>query len=658
MDKLKMRTPDLTQDNIAKIRDLFPGCVTEIVDEKGGARWAVDFDQLRQELADYAVEGPQERFVLDWPGKRQALLNANAPIAKTLRPVRSDSVDFDLTANLFLEGDNLDGLKLLQETYLGKVRMIYIDPPYNTGSDFIYDDDFSDEYDEYLIRSLQVDEERNRLVANQESNGRFHSDWLSMMYSRLRLARNLLSEKGVIFISISDDEQANLKKLCDEVFGSANFLGCACRVSKKANNKGDFWSPNFDYILTYSKSKQSCPVFSGGINYSAYSEVDRSGPRAGEKYQPIRLYMSSLDSRPNQRYYIQAPDGTLLIPPGNVFPDKRVDAAHVLPQSNEDKVWRWSKESYIAKKDEILIKKVRSSNLVGPDGEEVFWNVYTKTYLNDVISNSSAKPNSLVEDHINQNSSHELGELGVPFSFAKPSSLIKYLCEIAQIEDGDIVLDFFAGSATTAHGVMAFNQESGKKAKFILIQLPEVLDPSEKSQKAGFEFCKKLDLAPTIASIAKERIRRMAQKIKEENKNREADFGFRVLKIDSSNMADVFYAPDSLKQTDLLSTVDNIRNGRDNPEDLLFQVLVDWGVDLALPIERKTILGKAVFFVDGNALAACFERGINEDLVKKLAEREPLRAVFRDNGFLTDAVKINVEQIFRQLSPRTDVRAI
>ena len=508
-----------------------------------------------------------------------------------------------------------------------------------------------------MISTLQSDETGNRLIANQESNGRFHSDWLSMMYSRMRLARNLLSENGVIFISISDDEQSNLKKLCDEVFGPENFLGCACRVSKKANNKGDFWSSNFDYLLTYAKNKERCRVFFGGVNYDAYDQVETEGPRAGEKYQLVRLYMSSLDSRPNQRYFIEAPDGTLLIPPGNVFPDERVDGAHVLPESNDDKVWRWSKESYLSKRNDIVVKKVRSSNLVGADGEAVSWNVYTKTYLSDVISNSSAKPNSLVEEHINQNSSHELGDLGVPFSFAKPSSLIRYLCEISQIDRSDIVLDFFAGSGSTAHGVMEFNKEHRKGVRFILIQLPEELDEANKNQKAGYKFCKKLGLPPTIASIAKERIKRVGKKIREETKDTDLDVGFRVLKIDSSNMHNVYYRPDDITQNDLLHAIDNIKSER-SAEDLLFQVLVDWGVDLTLSIRRETLQGKTVFLVDGNALIACFDTGVTEELVKELAGREPLRVVFRDNGFVSDALKVNVEQVFRQLSPGTDVKSI
>ena len=660
MEKLKMHSPNMTQDNIARIRELFPGCVTEAQGDDGQVRLAVDFDQLRQELSEAIVEGPQERYHLNWPGKREALLTANAPIAKTLRPCREESVDFDTTKNLFIEGDNLEALKLLQETYLGKVKMIYIDPPYNTGNDFIYDDDFIETIEEYFVRSYQQDEFGNKLIANNESNGRFHSDWLSMIYPRLKLARNLLCEDGLIFISIGDDEQAALKKLCDEVFGNENFLGCACRVSKKANNQGDYWSPNFDYILTYAKNKEFCEVFFGGVNLSAYKHIDEGGERKGEKYQLVRLYMTSLDPMrgcSNQRYYIEAPDGTLLIPPGNIFPKTKADGEGVAPVTGEDKVWRWSKDTYLKNKDKIVVRKVRSSNLVDSEGNKVFWNVFTKTYLNDVIKNATAKPNSLIEDHINQNSSHELKKLGVPFSFAKPSSLIKYLCEISRVKSNDIVLDFFAGSGSTAHGVMDYNAELNLNARYALIQLDEQLDFEDKNQKDGYIFCEKHNLPKTIPSLTKARLNRVSKSIKETHKSETIDLGFRVLRVGSSNMADVYYTPDAIDQTQVDAFVDNIKPDR-KPEDLLFQVLLDWGVDLSLPIRKETLQGKSVFFVDENALLACFDTGVNEELVKQLAGFEPLRVVFRDNGFVSDAVKINVEQIFKQMSPGTEVKSI
>ena len=662
MQKLNMRTPDFTDENIDRLAELFPNCVTESRDENGALKRAIDFDQLKQELSGSIVDGPVERYQLNWPGKREALLTANAPIAKTLRPWREESVDFDTTRNLFIEGDNLDALKLLQESYLGKVKMIYIDPPYNTGNDFIYDDDFAEDKDEYFTRSMQTDENGNRLIPNPDSNGRFHSDWISMLYSRLKLARNLLDDQGVLFISIDDNEQANLEKVCDEIFGRDNFLGCAARVSKKANNQGDYWSPNFDYVLTYAKTRQHCPVFFGGINTSAYDQVETEGSRAGEKYQLIRLYMTSLDPMRgcvNQRYYIEAPDGTLLIPPGNNFPAIEKDGEMIPPETGDDKVWRWSRDSYLRHRGKLVVKRVRSSNLVDSKGREVKWNVFTKTFLNDVIKNLSAKPNSLIEDHINQNSSHELSALGVPFSFAKPSSLIKYLCTIARIGPDDIVLDFFAGSGSTAHAVIDLNRDDSSLRKFILVQLPEQLDPDNKNHKAGIAFCKKLGLPETIAEISKERIRRAGEKIRAHAGlfAEKLDIGFRVLKLDTSNMKDVYYAPDGQAQADLLDQIGNVKEDRTS-EDLLFQVLLDWGVDLALPIAREKIKGKEVFFVDENALAACFDTGLNEDFVKELAKRKPLRAVFRDAGFASDDVKINVEQIFKLLSPETEVRSI
>lgn len=661
MEKLRLHTPDITTENIAKLAELFPNCVTESRDENGTLKTTVDFDQLRQELSTSVVDGPRERYQLNWPGKLEALLAANAPIAKTLRPCREESVDFDNTKNLFIEGDNLDALKLLRETYLNKVRLIYIDPPYNTGNDFIYDDDFQEDTYAYFKRSQQVDEVGNRMIANNDSNGRFHSDWLSMLSSRIKLARNLLRDDGVMFISIDDNEQANLKKVCDEIFGTANFLGCACRVSKKANNQGDYWSPNFDYILTYAKDRVSCPVFFGGVNYEAYDQVDEVGPRAGEKYQLVRLYMTSLDPMRgcvNQRYFIEAPDGTLLIPPGKTFPPVRKDGESTPPMSGEDKVWRWTRATYLGEdKHRIVVKKVRSSNLVGSEGQSVTWNVFTKTYLNDVINNSTAKPNSLIEDHINQNSSHELNALGVPFSFAKPSSLIRYLCEVSRIGDSDIVLDFFAGSGSTAQAVMDFNESNGGHRRFILVQLPEQLDAQDNNHKAGIAFLKHLGAAETIAEITKERIRRVGKSIVKNNPNSAVDLGFRVLKVDTSNMKDVYYTPDWVKQGDLLDQIENVREDR-TPEDLLFQVLLDWGVDLSLPIAQEKIDGKTVLFVDGNALAACFDKDVSEELVKKLAAHKPLRAVFRDSGYGSDAVKINVEQIFKLLSPTTEVKSI
>ena len=649
MDKLKMRTPDLTHENMTKIQQLFPDCVTEAMDEHGQIRLAVDFDQLRQHLSDHIVEGPQERYRLEWPGKREALFTANAPIAKTLRPCRTESVNFDATQNLFIEGDNLEALKLLQETYLGKVKMIYIDPPYNTGNDLIYDDDFAESCDEFLTRSNQKSENGNRLVANLEANGRFHSDWLSMMFSRLKLARNLLSEDGAIFISIGDSEVDNLRKICDFLLGGENFVSLVTRIAKRTSDKGTHFRPTKDYVIVFAKSIEYLHEF--GIQKDPDEKDYPFSDDDGRKYKKsgASLYQPSLDSRPNQRYYIEAPDGSLIIPPGSVFPEKRADGEKIKPLSNSDKVWRWSVDTYLKQKDLLIFTEGSAKNpLLDENGQQSKWNIYPKVYF-DQDMESSLHPEDVIYDYPNSQSSKELSKLEIPFSFSKPTGLIKFLIKLMNCSD-EIVLDFFAGSSTTADAVMQLNSEDGGNRKFVMVQLPEDTEEKSEAFQAGFK---------NIAEISKERIRRAGSKIAEgaNHSGWNKDVGFRVLKIDTSNMQDVYYRPDEVSQRDLLTATENIKPDR-NPEDLLFQVLVDWGVDLTLPIRRETVRGKSVFFVDDNALAACFEAGITEDLVKDLAGREPLRVVFRDTGFVSDAVKINVEQIFRQLSPGTDVKSI
>ena len=657
MEKLKMHSPDLTDENIAKIRDLFPNCVTEAKDENGKLRLAVDFDQLRQELSDSIVEGPQERYRLDWPGKREALLTANSPIAKTLRPARAESVDFDTTQNLFIEGDNLEALKLLQETYLGKVKMIYIDPPYNTGNDFIYEDDFAENSGTFLTRTNQVNDDGDRLVANPEGSGRFHSDWWSMMYSRLRLTRNLLSDNGVIMISIGDAELHNMKKIADEIFGESNFILTFSRMMKSGGAKGRFYTPSIDYILVYAKSIEQANYFRKPLTAEQisrfYNKTESSGARQGELYGEERLYKASLDHRPNQRYFIECPDGSYVIPPGKNFPSKIAMGEKVLPTS-EDGVWKWIFSRYKDEldQDNIVFKETSTSALVDEKGNQSRWNIYNKLWLKEQQEKGSV-PSNLITSFENRQSSAELKALSIPFDFSKPVNLIKYLAGLVGLENNDILLDFFAGSATTAHATIQLNAEDGGNRKFIMVQLPEETDEKSEAFKAGYK---------TISEISKERIRRAGKKILEGDCHADwnKDIGFRVLKIDTSNMANVYYTPQTTKQADLLAAVDNIKLGRDNPEDLLFQVLVDWGVDLTLPIRREIIQGKTVFFVNHEPydLVACFDKGITEELVKELATFKPVRVVFRDNGFVSDAVKINVDQIFRQLSPATDVKSI
>jgi adenine-specific DNA-methyltransferase len=558
-------------------------------------------------------------------------------------------VDFDTTRNLFIEGDNLEALKLLQETYLGKVKMIYIDPPYNTGNDFVYEDDFAESAAEFLAKSNQVDEAGNRLVANTESNGRFHSDWLNFIYARVKLSKNILAGDGAIFISIGEGEVDNLRKVCAEIFGEENFVSKAVRIAKRTSDKGTHFRPTKDYILVFAKSIENLPEF--GIpkdrDEADYSFADEDGRKY--KKSGASLYQPSLDSRPNQRYYIEAPDGSLIIPPGNVFPNEKRDGSKIRPLSNADKVWRWSVDSYLAKKHLLIFTEGSAKNpLLDEHGNQSRWNIYPKVYFDEDVD-ATLHPEDVIYDYPNSQGTKELNTLEIPFSFAKPSALIAHLIRIMQFKEGMIV-DFFAGSSSCADATMRTNAQDGGNRSFIMVQIPEALGKESEAAQAGFA---------TIAEISKERIRRAGAKILEGECHPDwnRDVGFRVLKIDTSNMADVYYTPDATTQADLLARVDNIKPDR-TAEDLLFQVLLDWGVDLTLPITRETLHGKTVFTVAGNALIACFDAGVDEALVKTLATRHPLRVVFRDTGFTSDAVKINVKQIFRSLSPDTDVKAI
>lgn len=653
MEKLKMHSPNLTEDNIARIRDLFPGCVTEARGEDGSVKLAVDFDQLRQELSASLVEGPQERYHLNWPGKREALLTANAPIAKTLRPCREESVDFDTTKNLFIEGDNLDALKLLQETYLGKVKMIYIDPPYNTGKDFIYKDDFSTDVGDYLQQSNQADSERGRLVANTEANGRFHSDWLSMVYPRLKLARNLLRDDGAILISIDDNEADNLRKVCDEVFGEENFIGqIVWQRSKKGDSK--LIAKVHEYILCYVRDKES--VLASGIwrrpkegaeqVLSKYAELKAS---LGANHEAIRAEIQAWykqlpkdDPRKAHKHYNWSDDRGLYFAADFAGPDDgresrpRHDILHPVTGKSCKKPstgWRWDEE-----KTKWALAQTPPRIHFGPDETTI---PTRKSYLFEIDS----EPYSSVFYRDGRSATLEVEELVGKgwFPFPKNTDVLTELIELVTKPD-DIILDFFAGSGSTGHAVMKVNQAHGSKRRFILAQIPEETGRTEYA---------------TIADITKKRLREAGKKIAQVAGPTGMDTSFRVLKIDASNMADVYYAPDALDKANLDLFVDNIKPDR-TAEDLLFQVMLDWGVDLALPIEKKTIQGKDVFFVDGDALAACFDAhgGVDEAFVKELATHKPLRVVFRDAGFKDSAVKINVEQIFKLLSPSTEVKSV
>lgn len=654
MEHLNMQSMDKVAANVAKIRELFPNCVTERINKEGKLEHAIDFDMLKQELSDHVVDGLQERYQFTWPDKRKTILAANAPINKTLRPCREESVDFDNTENLYIEGDNLEVLKLLQETYLGKVKMIYIDPPYNTGNDFVYRDDFKQNAGEYVENSGQLDDEGNRMVTNTESNGRFHTDWLNMMYPRLKLAKDLLSDDGIIFISIGQTELDNLDKILSDIFGEANKISSVVRVMKSGGAKGRFFSPNVEFILIYAKNIDRISEFREAVSEEIikklYTSVEQSGERKGEKYRPFGLYQSSLDSRPNQRYYIQAPDGELIIPPGDSLPNEKVEGAMVLPASTNDKVWRWSKERFLKEKEAGNIEFKRSNGvLLNSDGNPASWNVYTKIWLSDRQDEGST-PVDLISKWENRHSAKELKELEIPFEFAKPTGLIHYLMTLPNISSGDTVLDFFSGSATTAHAVMQLNAEDGGKRKFIMVQLPEVCAENSEAYKAGYK---------NICEIGKERIRRAGKKIKEDNPltTQDLDIGFRVLKCDSSNMEDVYFTPKEYMDKQQSLFVDNIKKDR-SEEDLLFDAMLKLDTPLSSKIEKISIAGKTVYNVAQGHLMACFDKNVTDEVITAIAQEMPSYFVMRDSSQADDSVAINFEQIFNTYSPQTVRRVL
>lgn len=623
MLKLKMRTSNKADENYKKLAEMFPNAVTEAIDETTGkVVRAIDKDVLMQEISCKVVDGNEERYQFTWPDKKKSVLLANAPINKTLRPCREESVDFDGTENLYIEGDNLEVLKLLQETYLGKIKMIYIDPPYNTGNDFVYEDDFAENTDEYLANSGQFDDEGNRLVQNTESNGRFHTDWLNMIYPRLKLAKDLLSDDGVIFISIDDNEVGNLRKVCDEVFGEDNFRNQIVirRGAKSVQAQFDTWDKlgqGLEYILFYTKR-------------SDYRFPKQMKPLDDEKCGGWNNHWRGTD-RPTMRY----------------------DIFGITPERGQ---WRWGKDrSYMA-----IDNYQRMLNETGQSAESVSQLIIDTWYLkqNDEIDllrlSETGKPEHYIpptnETLLNSSwvdllvgSSSEIGQLFSTkvFDTAKLTSIITRMLNF--VNDDSIILDFFSGSATTAHAVMQLNAEDGGKRKFIMLQIPEETSEKSEAYKAGYK---------NICEIGKERIRRAAKKIAEENPKAKFDGGFRVLKLDSSNMKDVYYNPEDFYSYFLDNLVDNIKEDR-TPEDLLFQVMLDLGILLSSKIEESVIGGKKVFNVENNYLIACFDENVTEDVITEIAKHKPYYFVMRDSSMANDSVATNFEQIFASYSPDT-----
>ena len=618
MGKLKMHSVNKVDENVEKIGKLFPNCITETIINDTLTK-VIDFDILKQELSSVVVEGREERYQFTWPDKKKSILLANAPIAKTLRPCKEESVNFDTTENLYIEGDNLDVLKLLQETYLGKVKMIYIDPPYNTGNDFVYEDDFAQDTDEYLANSGQYDEEGNRLVQNNESNGRFHTDWLNMIYPRLKLAKDLLSDDGVIFISIDENEIDNLKKICNEIFGEQNLVGAVIWERAFApKNDAKYFSDSHDYILVYAKN-----LFDFSIGLLPRSEEANSRYKNPDN-DPRGLWaadnMTVKTYNVAYNYAITTPSGEKISPVNG-------------------RCWFTSKERMQA-----LINDGRV--WFGEDGNNM---PRLKRYLLDVQQGMTATTIWKYADvgH-NQEGRQELKKLfdnkGY-FDGPKPVRLLNRILRIANLQKESIILDFFSGSATTAHAVMQLNAEDGGSRKFIMVQLPEKTNEKSEAYRAGYK---------NICEIGKERIRRAGAKIKEEAglTAQNLDIGFRVLKCDSTNMKDVYYDPDKYEVILFNELIDNIKEDR-TPEDLLFQVVLDLGVLLSSKIEETTIAGKKNFSVMDDYLIACFDDNVTEEAVKAIAQRKPYYAVFRDSSMATDSVATNFEQIFSTYSPST-----
>ncbi|MCZ4657041.1 DNA methyltransferase [Dietzia kunjamensis] len=622
-----MTSPDLTANNIASIAELFPSVITESVDAEGSVTKAVDFDLLRQELSDHIVEGPQERYQIDWPGKRAAAFTANAPIAKTLRPVRGESVDFNTTKNVFIEGDNLDALKLLQESYLGKIKLIYIDPPYNTGNDFVYNDDFAESTEGYLARSGQADEAGNRLVANPESNGRFHSDWLNMMYPRLKLARLLLHEEGVLLISIDDGELASLRLLVDELFGRGNFIGTLIHQRAKGGGNAKHLVRGHDYILAI------------GRDISRVAPLRRDKVVQG-RTEIINGILHLIDDDVLRKTFGKYEAGT----------ERRCLYEEIVEYKGQ------------AKKDEIDAELEAGTLFLIP------WKGGNVVARRTPVTEAKSKLYSIVKVLSEEGTADlESLQMGGVFSYPKPKRLMQQLVQAAASSAGDIVLDLFSGSASTVHGLFDQIIADGIPRRFIAIQIPEELNeqlakvagPAKVAIQSGIDFTDSLGVPNTVAEISKERIRRAGRQAQGSSGilNEQLDIGFRVFRVDSTNMSDVLRLPDETDQQALAGFVQSVKPGRSS-EDLLFQVLIDWGLDLTLSINVEAIGGKTVWVVDEGALVACFDDDVTPELLRVLARWEPLRAVFRDSGFVSDDARINAEQIFKELSPATDVRAV
>ena len=674
-NKLKMHTPNLADENFKKLAALFPNAVTETINEDGEVVRAIDADVLRQEISATVVEGAQERYQFTWPDKKKSVVLSNQPIAKTLRLVREKSVGRDGTLgsidteNIYIEGDNLDALKLLQETYLGKIKMIYIDPPYNTGNDFIYEDDFSQDADEYMGNSGQYDEEGNRLVQNTESNGRFHTDWLNMLYPRLRIAKDFLSEEGLICISIDSNEIGNLRKICSEIFGASNYITEISVLNNPRGRQSDnFVATVHEYLLCFAKDVTKCVVYGMPLTDAQKAEYNYSDSKGAYRLLGLRQrgVASLREDRPDMFFPIYVNPISL-----EVSLEEHIGWEMVIPKKSDgrDGRWMWGKQKCVIDSERLVARMIERRNE---------YDIFVKDYLERGENETRTRKYRTIWDDKtinNQVGTQEVKKLlgGEYMSFPKSAAYLQMITRMGSGKDC-IVMDFFSGSATTAHAIMQLNAEDGGHRKFILVQLPEVTDEKSEARKAGFK---------TVCDIGEERIRRAGKKILEErsvgvtpppqhlhqdgqrsldlpNMTHETstlDIGFRVFRVDSSNMKDVYYRPNDFKQGQMEMFADNIKEDRTS-EDLLFQVMLDLGVLLSSKIEETTIDGKKVFSVADDYLIACFDKDVTDETVEAIAQKKPFYAVFRDAGIASDSVMTNFEQIFETYSPKTQRKVL
>lgn len=637
-EKMALTSMDIAEEKREELKRCLGSAFPEVF-----AEGAIDFEQLRRVLGDW-VEPGKERFGLNWPGKAECMKIIQQPSVATLKPVREESVNFDETENLFIEGDNLEVLKLLQKAYFGKVKMIYIDPPYNTGNEFIYPDKYSETLETYLAYTGQIDDEGKRFSTNTEATGRYHSRWLNMMFPRLYLSRNLLSDNGVIFVSIGQEEIANLLHLCFDIFGEENFITICSRVMKTGGQKGVHFSPCVDYILVFAKNINELTQFRAQISQNVidkvYTKIESEGPKKGERYRAMGLYQAMLDKRANQRFYIECPDGSLVIPPGESFPTERKEGAQVTPRDG-DGVWRWTYTRYSEEKKNNNIEFVQSdrSSLVHPDGTTARWNVYYKIWLKDRMEDGQL-PGNILEKFESRHSSAELKTLEIPFDFAKPSALIKFLMSISGIGDNDIVLDFFAGSGSTGHAALEFAAETGQKIPFICVQLPEKTGEESEEYRQGYK---------TISAIGIERIKRVQKRVSDDNQTVPIDSGVKIYRLGRSNFktwqgdADTF--DESGKQLEM--HVEHL-SPESSAEVVLYELLLKAGFRLTTKVRTIEMAGKQVFSIEDGALLICLGKEVTPELIDALADAEPLQVICLDVAFKgNDQLKANAVQTFK-----------